>query len=49
MAYELTGYPDSPLLPNIIMKCPCCTKVMTFKKYTEKNITEGMKDNKYYL
>ncbi|MBP3195800.1 MAG: hypothetical protein J6N21_02190 [Butyrivibrio sp.] len=49
MAYELTGHPDSPLLPSIIMKCPCCTKVVTFKKYIERNITEGMKNNRYYL
>lgn len=49
VAYELTGDMESPVLPNITMKCTCCTRVMTFKNYKERQIVERMKNNKYYI
>ena len=47
--YELTGDPDSPVLPNITMKCGCCTRTMVFKKYTEGILAGRTKSNKYYV
>lgn len=49
VAYELTGNPDSPVLPNITMKCSCCTRTMVFKKYTESHLAGHTKSGKYYV
>ena len=49
VAYELTGDMESPVLLNITMKCTCCTRVVTFKNYKERQIVERMKNDKYYI
>ncbi len=49
MSYELTGDIESPVLPNIIMKCACCNRVLTFRHYKESQIVQHMKGEKYYI
>ncbi|MDD3138355.1 MAG: hypothetical protein PHX08_05210 [Lachnospiraceae bacterium] len=50
MTYMISGDMDSPVLPNVIMKCHICKKVSTLKKYTEGMVV-GQVDNesRYYL
>lgn len=35
VSYMRTGTPDAIVLPNLMIKCHTCKRVMTFKKYTE--------------
>ena len=49
ISYKLTGDPQSPVLPNITLKCGCCTRVMMLRNFKEHHILEHLKDNKYYL
>lgn len=47
--YKLSGNLESPVLPNITIKCAQCTRVMSAKNYTEHQILEHTKNSKYYI
>ncbi len=49
VSYDVTGDPDAPVLPNVVIKCIRCTRVMNVKNYTEHQILEHTKNNKYYI
>ncbi len=50
MTYLVSGDVDSPVLPNVIMKCHTCKKVSTLKKYTEGMVVANVdKESKFYL
>lgn len=50
MTYLVTGDADSPVLPNVMMKCHTCKKVSTLKKFTEGMVVaKADKESKFYL
>ena len=49
VSYDVTGDPESPVLPHITLKCPYCTRVMSFKRFQESRLVAHMKDGKYYI
>jgi hypothetical protein len=52
MEYVITGNGDASVLTNIIIRCNTsrCTRVMTFKNYTESQLLkETDKQGRYYL
>ena len=49
MSYDVTGDPESPVLPNVTIKCGYCHRVMTFKNYREGRIVEHMKNDKFFV
>ena len=38
MIYPLTGDPDAMVLPDMILRCPTCRKVMILKKCNEGQV-----------
>ncbi|SFL29010.1 hypothetical protein SAMN05216390_11731 [Lachnospiraceae bacterium KH1T2] len=49
LTYGLTGKMDSPVMPNITMKCPHCTRALEFKDIKERHLLGCRKSNKYYI
>ena len=36
--YRLSGTPEREVLPGIEMKCPKCSRIMTMKQFTERDL-----------
>lgn len=49
VSYLPTGKPESIVLPNTMIKCSRCKRVMRFMNFEERMIVEHVKNNKYYL
>jgi hypothetical protein len=49
VSYVLTGYDDTPVLPNVQIACKYCTRVITFKKLTEGEMKKMAKGNRFYV
>lgn len=49
ITYKLSGNLESPVLPNITIKCACCTRVLIFKNANEEQIVAHMKNGKCYI
>lgn len=49
ISYQLTGDDDALVLPNVIIKCTHCKRVLFLKKYTEKKLLEGTVDGRFYI
>jgi acetyl-CoA carboxylase beta subunit len=49
ITYILTGNDNAQVLPNVMIKCQHCKRVMYLKKYTEKMLIEGSVDAKFYI
>lgn len=47
--YKVTGNDNVPVLPNIEIACRYCTRVLYFKKYTEKQLIENSVGGKMYI
>lgn len=48
VAYDVTGDPESPVLPNVVITCEHCHRVLTFKNYREGRIVEH-KNDKFFI
>ena len=49
ISYMVTGRPNYPVLPSVIMKCHHCGRVMTLKGYTEAELMDKVSQNKFYF
>jgi len=49
VSYRLTGEANAPVLPNVDIACPYCTRVMFLKKFTEKKLCEGAIGDRFYM
>ena len=49
MSYILTNDGDTPVLPNVAIKCTCCKRVLMLKKYTEKKLLEHAVSDRFYI
>ena len=48
-ALILTNDGDTPVLPNVAIKCTCCKRVLMLKKYTEKKLLEHAVSDRFYI
>jgi hypothetical protein len=49
ITYQVTGNGDALVLPNVLIKCTHCKRVICLKKYTEKQILERAVGDKVYI
>lgn len=49
IVYNVTGDPESPVLPNVVIKCACCTRLLIFKNANEEQIVAHIKNGKCYI
>ena len=49
VSYDVTGDPESLVLPHVTIKCACCNRVMIFKNAHEEQIVAHLKNGKYYI
>ena len=49
ISYIVTGRNDAPVLPNIMIKCQHCKRVMVLKNYTEEKFMKHVIDGKIYI
>ena len=47
--YQITGDEEALVLPNVIIKCTHCKRVLFLKKYTEKKLLEGAVEGRFYI
>lgn len=48
VSYDVTGDPESPVLPNVVITCEHCHRVLIFKNYREGRIVEH-KNDKFFI
>ena len=48
LTYEFTGDMESPVMLNITMKCPNCTRAVEFKGIKERHVIGSRRHNKFY-
>lgn len=49
ISYQITGDDDALVLPNVVIKCTHCKRVLFLTKYTEKKLLEGAVDDRFYI
>lgn len=49
VSHILTGCDDTPVLPSVQIACTHCKRVITFKKFTEKELTKNAISDRYYV
>ena len=49
ISYMVTGRPNYPVLPSVVMKCHHCNRVMILKNFRESELLDTAEQDKYYI